>query len=91
MGMQNPPAEADHCFSPTPFRFVHAATPAVRSQGGNHPLTVLAFVAFALQRNGSGEYHPRFNWGSSLAVGSCLTDTLLTLSMGISNCRHGYF
>ena len=74
--------EADHCFSPPPFRFVHSATSAVRSQGEKHPLTVLAFVAFALQRNGSGGYHLRFYGGGRLTVGACLTDTILDFIHG---------
>jgi len=82
MKTQNPPTDPGHRFSPPPFRFVHSATSAVRSQGENHPLTVLAFVTFALQRNGSGRYHPRFYWGSSLAVDVCLTGTILDFIHG---------
>jgi hypothetical protein len=41
--------------SPPPFRFPQSATPPALRQGEKHPLTVLIFVAFAHQRNGSGK------------------------------------
>jgi len=54
--------------------FRHAATPTVRCQGGQHPLTVLISVAFARQRNGSG--------GSRLVLEVCRKDTFFSTING---------
>ena len=86
-GLQNPPAEAGCCFSPPPFRFGQAATPTAPCQGEKHPLTGLVYVAFRLQRNGSG--------GSSFTIVRCLLHdflffypwVFLIVAMGTSNCH----
>ena len=85
--LQNPPAEAGRCFSPPPFRFGQAATPTAPCQGQKHPLTGLVYVAFRLQRNGSG--------GSSFTIVRCLLHdflffypwAFLIVAMGTSNCH----
>jgi len=82
MFFQNPPIKAGCLLLPPPFRFPQSATPTALRQGKKHPLTVLVSVAFAHQRNGSGE--------SRLTVGVSILTHLNLLSMPISNCRHAH-
>ena len=79
----SPPAAAGPASHLRHSAFVYAATPIARGQGMFFPLTVLISVAFARQRNGSGD--------SRLGMEMCRKDTFFSTIMGISNCRHGYF